>query len=180
MRDSVERFVANGGNVAFFRGNVCRWQVRVENNNRTMVCYRYRVADDPLAGTDNERVTVNWYAAPVDRPGNRMTGVDSRKTLQASFKAADPQKRGSALTFLSVVGPSLVAQGRKRSTKHSSQKAAELQYDPSLHTQMGRSAGKRHSGWLTVMWVFAADECFASTAVQRRWMNLEDNSRLVA
>jgi hypothetical protein len=113
MRDSVERFVANGGNVAFFSGNVCRWQVRVENNNRTMVCYRYRVADDPLAGTDNERVTVNWYAAPVDRPGNRMTGVDSRKTLQASFKAADPQKRGSALTFLSVVGPSLVAQGRK-------------------------------------------------------------------
>jgi hypothetical protein len=78
MRDSVETFVANGGNVAFFSGNVCWWQVRFENNNRTMVCYKSK-DEDCLTGADNERVTVNWSAAPVGRPGNTMTGVDFRQ-----------------------------------------------------------------------------------------------------
>lgn len=78
MRDSVESFVANGGNVAFFSGNVCWWQVRFEDNNRTMVCYKAK-DEDPLTGADNERVTVNWFDPPVLRPGNTMAGVDSRQ-----------------------------------------------------------------------------------------------------
>ena len=77
MRDNVERFVANGGNAAFLSGNVCWWQVRFEDNNRTMVCYKSK-DEDPLTGVDNERVTVNWYDDPVFRPGNTMTGVDFR------------------------------------------------------------------------------------------------------
>jgi hypothetical protein len=75
MRDSVEIFIANGGNAAFFSANVCWWQVRFEDNNRTMVCYKSK-DEDPLTGTDNERVTVNWYADPVKRPGTSMAGVD--------------------------------------------------------------------------------------------------------
>src|SRR5690348_8640332 len=47
MRDNVEAFVASGGNVAFFSGNVCWWQVRFENNNRIMVCYK-SATEDPL------------------------------------------------------------------------------------------------------------------------------------
>jgi hypothetical protein len=77
MRDSVERFVANGGNFAIFGGNVCWWQVYFSEDLRQMFCYRYR-EEDPLTGTDNERVTVNWWDDPVLRPGNTMTGVDSR------------------------------------------------------------------------------------------------------
>src|SRR5262249_40170518 len=93
MRDSVEAFIAAGGNVAFFSGNVCWWQVRFEDNNRTMVCYKYEdqnetttedpVIDpqnpDPIFGFDPSRATVYWYHDPVNRPGNRMTGVDFRK-----------------------------------------------------------------------------------------------------
>ncbi len=74
MRDNVEAFIANGGNVAFFSGNVCWWQVRFEDGNRTMVCYR-DANEDPMTGVDDSQVTVLWREAPVNRPENHMTGV---------------------------------------------------------------------------------------------------------
>src|SRR5439155_20693009 len=33
MRDNIEAFIANGGNVAFFSGNVCYWQVRFDRDD---------------------------------------------------------------------------------------------------------------------------------------------------
>jgi hypothetical protein len=75
MRDNVEAFIANGGNVVFFSGNVCWWQVRFDNKNCTMICYK-SVADDPTP--DPQRTTINWYEAPVLRPENTMTGVSFR------------------------------------------------------------------------------------------------------
>ncbi len=77
MRDNVERFIDNGGNVAFFSGNVCWWQVRFEDGNRTMVCYK-SVLEDPESGVDNSRVTVEWHSVPVARPENSLTGVSFR------------------------------------------------------------------------------------------------------
>ncbi len=77
MRAAVEDFIQGGGNVAFFSGNVCWWQVRFEDDNRTMVCYKSAV-EDPLTGQDDARVTVSWYDAPVSRPENFMTGVGFR------------------------------------------------------------------------------------------------------
>jgi hypothetical protein len=77
MRDNVESFIAKGGNVAFFSGNVCWWQIRFEDGNRTMVCFKSAV-EDPLMGVDNARVTVNWHSAPVNRPENSLTGVSFR------------------------------------------------------------------------------------------------------
>jgi len=78
MRDAVERFVTQGGNVAFFAGNTCWWQIRLEDGGRTMVCYRDAVAD-PLALVDPAQVTVEWSSAPVNRPENAMTGVSFRR-----------------------------------------------------------------------------------------------------
>src|SRR6185312_7343389 len=74
MRDNVEAFVAGGGNVAFFSGNVCWWQVRFEDNNRTMVCYKNANEDIQLTGVDNSRITINWRDQPVSRPENSLTG----------------------------------------------------------------------------------------------------------
>jgi len=111
MRDQVERFIEGGGNVAFFSGNVCWWQVRFEDANRTMVCYR-SAPEDPLAGVDNSRVTVNWHCAPVNRPENHMTGVSFRNGAgiwrpcsssmsQKAFKVCQPHHwvfQGTGLT----------------------------------------------------------------------------------
>ena len=85
MRDNVEAFVATGGNVAFFSGNVCWWQVRFERGNQTMVCYKSdeEGLPDPLGDPndpnyDPSRVTVHWWDEPVYRPENSMTGVSFR------------------------------------------------------------------------------------------------------
>jgi hypothetical protein len=74
MRDHVEAYIRNGGNVAFFTGNTCYRQVRFEGaHNRTMVFYKY-AGDDPLKD-DNDRVTVAFAEPPVNRPPNIMLGV---------------------------------------------------------------------------------------------------------
>jgi hypothetical protein len=78
MRNNVESFIANGGNFAIFSGNICWWQVRFSDDLRTMFCYRYK-EEDPFTHISSELVTVKWYDDPVFRPGNTMTGVDSRQ-----------------------------------------------------------------------------------------------------
>jgi hypothetical protein len=78
MRDTVEQFTRDGGNVAYFAANTCWWQVRLEDDLRTMVCYRDSSAD-PMAAEDPNRVTVEWSSAPVERPENTMTGVSFRR-----------------------------------------------------------------------------------------------------
>jgi hypothetical protein len=80
MRDNVEAFIANGGNVVFLSGNVCSWQVRFENNDRTMVCYKSDEHNTPPDNTpdpdpDPTRQTIHWWDTPVLRPENSMTGV---------------------------------------------------------------------------------------------------------
>jgi hypothetical protein len=78
MRDTAEHFLATGGNIAFFSGNTCWWQFRLEDDGRTFVCYR-NAAEDPLAGSDNAHVTVEWSSAPVNRPENSLTGTSFRR-----------------------------------------------------------------------------------------------------
>ncbi|WP_395297457.1 N,N-dimethylformamidase beta subunit family domain-containing protein [Kitasatospora hibisci] len=77
MRDSVEEFARRGGNLAFFAGNTCWWQIRLEDGGRTLVCHRDAAAD-PVTATDPRRATVEWSSSPVDRPENTLTGVSFR------------------------------------------------------------------------------------------------------
>ncbi|WP_067178597.1 N,N-dimethylformamidase beta subunit family domain-containing protein [Microtetraspora niveoalba] len=73
MRDACEEFARRGGNIAFFSGNTCWWQIRMEG--RTMVCHRDPVTD-PVE--DPGLTTVEWSSAPVSRPENTLTGVSFR------------------------------------------------------------------------------------------------------
>lgn len=86
MRDQVETFIGNGGNVCFFCGNTCWWQIRFDfsNGGRIMMCYKETDAvinpghiQDPQRQPP-ERITVHWHEAPVLRPENSMTGVSYR------------------------------------------------------------------------------------------------------
>jgi hypothetical protein len=78
MRDTVEDWVADGGNVAFLTGNTCWWQFRLEDAGDTFVCYR-DAAEDPLTGQRDDLVTVEWGSAPVNRPENHLLGVSFRR-----------------------------------------------------------------------------------------------------
>jgi hypothetical protein len=77
MRDTVEAFIASGGNAAFLSGNTSLWQVRIEGDDHdVMVGYKGFFKDDPLMGTDSEaEVTTFWSDVVVGRPENHMTGV---------------------------------------------------------------------------------------------------------
>jgi hypothetical protein len=71
MRDQVERFVAGGGNVIVLLGNTCYRQVRLEEDNRMVVFYKYAGAD-PVNGYDT---TVAFAEPPLNLPQNQMIGV---------------------------------------------------------------------------------------------------------
>jgi len=77
MRDTVEAFIASGGNAAFFSGNTSLWQVRIEGDDHdVMVGYKAFFKSDPRMGTDREaEVTTFWSDVVVARPENYMTGV---------------------------------------------------------------------------------------------------------
>jgi len=81
MRDAVERFIAGGGNAAFFSGNTSFWQVRMEGRDGVgpatqMVGYKGRFREDPVFDTDRRAETTTlWSDVLLDRPENHMTGV---------------------------------------------------------------------------------------------------------
>ncbi|MBR7832550.1 hypothetical protein KDL01_04730 [Actinospica durhamensis] len=78
MRDAIEGFVDRGGNLGIFGGNTCWWQVRLEDEGRTMVCYRDPVLD-PMAAIDPRRATTHWSAELINRPENTLTGLSFRR-----------------------------------------------------------------------------------------------------
>lgn len=77
MRDHLEAFIAKGGNVAFFSGNTCCWQVRNEEGGKAMTCWKQAFTEDPLYNPDgpNPLLSTLWSHYLVDRPENSLTGV---------------------------------------------------------------------------------------------------------
>jgi len=77
MRDTLEDYIAQGGNVAFFSGNTCCWQVRWQPETRSLLCWKQWFNQDP-AFTDKDRqshLTTLWSHYLVGRPENQLTGV---------------------------------------------------------------------------------------------------------
>lgn len=80
MRDTVEGFIARGGNVAFFSGNTSLWQTRLEDPvdgaATVMVGYKGQFKNDPVHDTDRiGELTSIWSDHLIGRPENHMTGV---------------------------------------------------------------------------------------------------------
>ncbi len=76
MRDSLEKYIADGGNVAFFSGNTCCWQVRSEDNGRALTCWKQWYNADPLYRRGDHRLlSTAWSHHLVKRPENQLTGV---------------------------------------------------------------------------------------------------------
>ncbi len=76
MRDNLEKYIADGGNVAFFSGNTCCWQVRSEDNGRSLTCWKQWYNVDPLYRKgDHQLLSTIWSHHLVERPENQLTGV---------------------------------------------------------------------------------------------------------
>jgi hypothetical protein len=77
MRDHLEAFIAAGGNVAFFSGNVCCWQIRNEESGRAFTCWKQSFGDDPYYKDRSKHrlLSTLWSHHLVGRPENQLTGV---------------------------------------------------------------------------------------------------------
>lgn len=76
-RKNFEDFSRMGGHVAIFGGNTMWWQSRYEPQGRKLVVYKSATLD-PEAGRNDAIVTTNWFAEPVNRPENLITGSSFR------------------------------------------------------------------------------------------------------
>ena len=76
MRDHLEAFIAQGGNVAFFSGNSVCWQIRSEDEGRAFTCWKQHYMADPVFQTrDFKTLSTAWSHHLVARPENQLTGV---------------------------------------------------------------------------------------------------------
>jgi len=76
MRNHLEKFIADGGNVAFFSGNTCCWQVRSEDDGNALTCWKQWYNWDPHFRGENQRLlSTLWSHHLVERPENQLTGV---------------------------------------------------------------------------------------------------------
>ena len=85
MRDGVEYARDHGVGLAFLGANAAYWQIRFEPDtagtpDRTIVCYKvltvdHDLAQDPLYGKDNARVTAQWRDPVLARPENALIGI---------------------------------------------------------------------------------------------------------
>lgn len=76
-RANLDKFNAAGGHIAIFAGNTMWWQIRYEDNGRTLVVYK-EATSDPEMSQHPERVTVNWYDWPLFNPENSTIGSSFR------------------------------------------------------------------------------------------------------
>jgi hypothetical protein len=69
MRAQVERFVGDGGNVAFFGANLCWWRIHLVDDASAMVCHQ----GGPKGALDHW-----WAPSGAQRPEDALTGVSYR------------------------------------------------------------------------------------------------------
>lgn len=68
-RDALERFVARGGNLAFFSANVCWWRVHLVDEEGALVCHQ----GGPRGALDHW-----WAPSGANRPEDALSGVSYR------------------------------------------------------------------------------------------------------
>ena len=97
MRDAIDNFVERGGNAAFFSGNCCFWQVRFEDEGRTMVCYKDRApTQDPVMGTAQQHLLAGMWSEPlIGRPENMTTGLSFSRAGYARMGQGVPNGSGA-------------------------------------------------------------------------------------
>ena len=103
MRDAVDAYVVQGGRIARFAGNFM-WQIRLEDEGRTQVCYKYIARDeDPLMRRARATSSANHgRRARSAGPGPQV----SASTPRMVFMPAGPAARRAAPRASPSTGPS--------------------------------------------------------------------------
>ena len=95
QRDAVEAHVHRGGHLIVLSGNTCFWQVRYEDDGRTMIGYKGRFKDDPVLGTDQQHLlTTMWSDRLLERPETTLLGVSFSRGGYARIGRRVPRGSG--------------------------------------------------------------------------------------
>lgn len=95
QRDVIEAHIHRGGNLVVLSGNTCFWQVRYEDDGRTMVGYKARFKRDPVFGTDQQHLlTTIWSDALLERPETTFLGVSFTRGGYARIGKRVPRGSG--------------------------------------------------------------------------------------
>ena len=59
------KFIAAGGNVAFFSGNTCCWQVRSEDGGQALTCWKQNYHSDPIYAARENNANVVFDSGAI-------------------------------------------------------------------------------------------------------------------
>jgi hypothetical protein len=92
MRENLDAYVEGGGRFARFGANFL-WQIRLEDEGRKQVCYKYRArAEDPLRDTDQRALLSSaWEDTLIDWPGATTVGVNGFRGVYTGFGGFNPR-----------------------------------------------------------------------------------------
>jgi hypothetical protein len=100
MRDAIDAFVERGGNHAIFSGNTAFWQVRLEDDFQTMVCYKGQAAADPVAGTDRANLQTTFWSSPsIGRPETSTIGLTFTRGGYSRIGRGTPRSSGAFTVY---------------------------------------------------------------------------------
>lgn len=74
-RENVEQFSRAGGHIAILNGNTMWWQVRLEDQNRTIAAFKGHPSDPQSA---SPMFSTHFFSHPVNDPENRLLGTSFR------------------------------------------------------------------------------------------------------
>jgi len=97
MRDAIDAFVDAGGGLARFGANFL-WQVRLEDDGATQVCYKSPGAD-PINDTDPRRDTTAWDHPKLGRPGAATMGLTGLGGVYARYGSTTPRSSGGYTVY---------------------------------------------------------------------------------
>lgn len=99
MRDTMDAYIEQGGNVARFAGNFL-WQIRLEEGGANQVCYKWDAySEDPVGAVDPSRLTTSWSDPNVNRPGGTTFGLDATYGGYVRVGATTPRWPGGYVVY---------------------------------------------------------------------------------
>ena len=98
MRDTLDAHVDRGGNVSRFGANFL-WQVRLEDQGRTQVCYKDPFADPVFDTAERARTSTAWDFEFVGRPGARTMGLTGLGGIYTRFGTAAGRASGGLTVY---------------------------------------------------------------------------------
>lgn len=98
-REQLNRFIEDGGNYARLAANII-WQIRLEDEGRTQVCYKYAPDEDPLTGSDDVGVRTGAFESQhIGRPPVTTFGASGARGGLARFGACSPRNVGGFVVY---------------------------------------------------------------------------------